>query len=66
VTAYNVGVVGAASGFGLNTILEFSGLYNVKSGNSANANTAYGLNSSRATSITQGYNDYKDGKWDIH
>jgi len=42
VTAYNVGVVGAAAGIHLDVLLRKSGEYNQKHGNPANANTPYG------------------------
>jgi len=63
VSAYNVGVVGAAAGYELEDLLEGSGAYNLWRGNSKNAATSYGLSKERALSIKQGYDDYKAGRW---
>ncbi len=63
VTAYNLGAVGAAAGYDLDTLLTFSGLYNQLAGKPDNANTPYGLNKDRVTNITHGYNDFIGGRW---
>jgi Bacterial toxin 44 len=63
VTSYNYGVVGAAAGFDLQSILYGAGWYNRTFGNPANMQTVYGLNTDRVNNINQGFNDYRNGKW---
>ena len=63
VSAYNVGVVGAAAGYDLGYLLKGAGLYNLGPAGARNVETPYGLSKERVLSIRQGYDDYKTGRW---
>jgi hypothetical protein len=65
VTNYNYGAVSAAMGYSLDETLTAAGLYNQMRGNTnlPDMNITYGIQNKAVNNITQGFQDYFDGKW---
>jgi hypothetical protein len=64
-TNYNYGAVSAAMGYSLDETLTAAGLYNQIRGNTnlPDMNVTYGIQNKAVNNITQGFQDYLDGKW---
>lgn len=63
VTNYNFGAVAAAAGYTLGNALDAAGLYNRTLGIRHENDTAYGIQPESVKTITQGWQDMRDGKW---
>jgi len=65
VTNYNYGAVAAAMGYSLDETLTAAGAYNQAVGrtNADDMNVTYGIRNDAVRNITQGFQDYLNGKW---
>jgi len=64
ITNYNYGAVAAAMGYSLVDSLYYAGLHNQLIGNPNQPEaTSYGIQQKSVNNITQGYNDYRAGRW---
>lgn len=62
ISNYNFGVVGAATGYDLEKLLNGAALYAKYNGTSSNE-TPYGLTNEQMNNIVQGFSDYANGLW---